>query len=576
MAALASTDDLSLTRGYSLGQWRVDPSGSRIFRDGDSIRLEPKVMEVLGYLVAHRGELVTREALERDVWRGALIGYDSITSTIIKLRKALNDDAHNPEYIETVPKRGYRLIAEVSGLSANDEARAAFVDQDAPVKPPARQRKFKPAGLVWILLPAVLLIAASIWLLSRPMDKGPPPLSETPAPTTPSLVVLPFDNISDDPEQDDFSDGMTEDIITDLSRLSHLRVISSNTAFTYKNRLPSPQRIGEELGVDYLLAGSVRRQGDALRVNARLVDTRTGFQKWATRYDRRLEEVFSLQDELAGSIVEALALQLTAQEKALIARKTTTSLHAYDLFLEGQRLSRVSTRETNEAAQSAYRQAIQEDPDYGRAYGALAYNMAFAYRRGWSDRPRETLDRALELARAGVALDSSIPQTYWSLGYVYMMNKEFGKAKEAVRKAIAIAPNYGDGYGLLALIHNNLGEAEEAVHMVTKGMQLNPYYTWDYPYNLGKAYYLLGRYEEAIDALTDSLERNEFSIIPRLYLAASYVRAGRQEDAEWEVDQIRVMNPTSTLTHTRNALPIERPEMMEAFLADLKRAGLPE
>ncbi len=576
MAAHARADERSLTPGYSLGHWRVDPAGSRLYRDGDSVRLEPEVMQLLGYLVEHRDELVTREALERDVWRGARVGYDAITRTIIKLRKALNDDAHDPEYIETVPKRGYRLIAEVAELPANDMKDPVADGQATPARNTTRQWKFKRTGFVWVLLSAVLLIAALIWLLPQPADQAPPPVSEVTAPAVPSLVVMPFDNISDDPGQDDFTDGMTEDLITDLSRMSNLRVISSNTSFTYKNRQPSPQQIGEELRVDYMLAGSVGRRGDTLRVNARLVDTRTGFQKWASRYDRRLEEVFSMQDELAGNIVAALALQLTAQERALIAHKTTTKLEAYELFLEGQRLSRISTRESNDEAQAAYRQAIQEDPDYGRAYGALAHNMALAYRRGWSDRPRETLDRALELARAAVALDDSIPQTHWSLGYVYMMQKEFEKAKEAVHQAIAIAPNYGDGYGLLALIHNNLGEAETAIHMVTQGMQLNPYTTWDYPYNLGKAYYLLGRYEEAIDALVDSLGRNEFSIIPRLYLAASYVRASRQEDAEWEIDQIRVMNPTSTLSHTRNALPIERPEMMETFLADLKRAGLPE
>jgi len=557
---------------FLLGNWLVDPEVGRISRDEATLHLEPKVMEVLAYLVSHRGQLVTREALERDVWRGALVGYDSVTGTIIKLRKALNDDAHAPRYIETLPKRGYRLIAQVTPLTeAVESSEATPGDVDAS---PARGSAKRPA---YILAAAIVtLLALTVGLLFLGGETGEPPVSPQALSAGSSLLVLPFENISDDPEQDYFSDGMTEDIITDLSRLSNLRVIASNTSFAYKHRKTTPQEIGNELGVTYVLEGSIRRSGDALRVNARLVDTRSGFQKWAARFDRPVAEAFSLQDELTGHIVEALALHLTREERERLARRSTDNLEAYDHFLEGQRLSRLTTREGNEEAQAAYRRAIQADPRYGRAYGALAYNMAFAYRRGWSDRPAETLDRALVLARQGVALDSSIPHTFWSLGYVLMMQKDFDKAKQAVRTAIAIAPNYGDGYGLLALILNNLGEAQEAIGMVTKGMQLNPYYTWDYPFNLGRAYYHLGRYDEAIEQLQDSLERNEFSIIPRLFLAASYVRAGRQEDAEWEADQIRIMNPASTLSHIRSAYAIDRPEMMEEFLLALRQAGLEE
>lgn len=534
-------------------------------------------MDVLNYLVLHQGELVAREALERDVWRGALVGYDSVTSTIIKLRRALGDDAHNPKYIETVPKRGYRLIASVeqpvadgTGVSTLEPGEAAALQIRS------RGKKTGIYGVLSLLIVFIVGIALILLWQSGPKSSIPSAFLLS----KPSIVVIPFENLSDDPEQDYFSYGMSEDIITDLSRLSHLRVIASKTLFAHinssNNGRPHPQEIGEEFNVEYILEGSVRRSGDALRVNARLVDTRSGFQIWASRYDRRLSDLFTVQDELTGNIVEALALRLTPNERALLSRKTTDNLQAYDLFLEGQRLSRINTRESIEAAQSAYRRAIGIDPGYGRAYGALAYNMALGYRRGWTDRPLETLTRALELAKQGVALDNSIPQTYWSLGFVYMMHRAFANAEEAARNAIVIAPNFGDGYGLLAQIHNNLGEAQKAIDMVAKGKQVNPYFTWDYLYSQGKAYYLLDRYEKAIASLTNSLERNEFAIVPRLYLAACYVRVGRLEDAEWEIDQIRILNSTSTITHTRNALPIEPPEMMNALLDDLRQAGLPE
>jgi adenylate cyclase len=564
----------SSAQRYTLGDWVVDPAGCRIAADGATVHLEPKVMEVLAYLVSHQGQLVTREALEQDVWRGALVGYDSVTGSIIKLRKALGDDARNPQYIETVPKRGYRLIAVVSDPpQALPERIVTAVNGDGIILDRKSWQRFGWRGALAVLAGALLVsgLLVNRWHGGTALSPAPDAAS-----TLVSLLVLPFENISDDPMQDYFSDGMTEDIITDLSRVSHLRVIASNISSAYKKQQTQPRKIGEKLSVDYVVEGSVRRNGDTLRVNARLVDTRSGFQKWAARYDTRVTEVFSVQDELSGNIVEALALQLTRNERALLARKTTDNLHAYDLFLEAQRLSRVTTRESNEAAQSVYRKAIEADPGYGRAYGALAYNMAYAYRHGWSDRPRETLSRASELARQGVELDSSIPQTFWSLGYVYMTSKAFDKAIEAVNNAIAIAPNYGDGYDLLALIYNNLGESEKAIAMVSKGMELNPYYTWDYPFNLGRAKYQLGAYEEAIESLTDSLERNEFSIIPRLFLAASYVRAGRQADAEWEVEQIEMHNPTTTISHIRNAFAIDRPEMMAAFLDDLRQAGLPE
>jgi adenylate cyclase len=388
--------------------------------------------------------------------------------------------------------------------------------------------------------------------------------------------VLPFKDLTGDPDQASFADGMTDDIITDLSRLSGLQVIAANTSFTYKDKQVQPQELRRDLQVDWVLDSSIRRQGEVMRINARLVDAGTGFQKWAASYDRPTSQVFEVQEEVTDRIVEALALRVSDQERQRLAERSTNNLKAYDAFLEGQAASKLGTPASNRQAQRAYLRAIELDPDYGRAYGALAFTLAVAFRRGWTDTPLETLARALDLAKRGVALDDSIPQTHWALGYVYLMRRELEPAEAAAKRSIEIAPNYADGYGLLALINNNLGRPQMAIDQVTKGIKLNPYYTWDYPYNLGRAYYTLGHYEEAITALETAQERNENAAPIKLFLIASYVRTGRMGDAEWQVEELQMVNPEETISHTDNAIPISDPELKQAFLEDLRRAGLPE
>jgi len=325
-----------------------------------------------------------------------------------------------------------------------------------------------------------------------------------------------------------------------------------------------------------VLQGSIRRSDDFLRINARLIDARSGFQRWAERYDRPAAEVFNVEDEVTGQIVKALAVNLTRQEAARLSRRSTNNLAAYDLFQEGQRLGRTFTEETHRQAAALYRQAIERDPSYGRAYGALAYNLAATYRRGWTDTPQLTSERALELAKKAVALDGSIPQTYWALGYVHLMRRELAEAEAAVAQALKIAPNYADGYGLLALIKNARGDGEAALALIEQGMRLNPHYTWQYPYNRGRAYYTLGRIDEAITALEQARSRNPNAVPVRLHLAASYARAGRLGDAEWEVEELLAISPTDTLGQLRNAHPVDDPRSMTELIEDLRRAGLPE
>jgi TolB-like protein/DNA-binding winged helix-turn-helix (wHTH) protein/Tfp pilus assembly protein PilF len=555
---------------FQVGDWLVDPAAGEIAKGGVAVKLEPKVMDVLCYLALRQGDVATREDIERDVWKGAVVGYDAITGAVIKLRKALTDDARQPRYIATIPKRGYRLIATVQDRAVSAEAEKPAGVAASGSGPTASRAKL----LRWLLSAFVLILLLGLAFLfyqnKQAIDGNS--LSSSP----PSIVVLPFVDFSGDPDQASFADGMTDDMITDLSRLSGLQVIAANTSFTYKDKQVQPQDLRAELQVDFILDGSIRRQGNVVRINARLVDAETGFQKWAASYDRPTSQVFEVQDEVTQRIVEALALRISDQERQRLAQRSTDNLRAYDAFLEGQVLSKLGTMESNQQAQRAYLRAIELDPGYGRAYGALAFTMAVAFRRGWTDTPLETMARALDLAKQGVTLDGSIPQTHWALGYVYLMRKELEQAEAAAVQSIAVAPNYADGYGLLALINNNLGRSQKAIDQINKGIQLNPYYTWDYPYNLGRAYYTLGRYEEAIAALEKAQERNENAPPIKLFLIASYVRAGRMGDAEWQAEELQMVNPEETISHTDNAIPISDPELKKAFLEDLRQAGLPE
>ncbi len=569
-------EPLSDADRFQLGFWLIIP-GSGEIRSGETVfRLEPKVMDVLVYLVQHQGEVVSREELERQVWRGAVVGYDAVTSTVIKLRKALGDDPHAPTYIATIPKRGYRLVAPVCFLDGGVEPTPVAVgtaETDA-VMPRWRRPKMPQIGIAVAVLLALVGLATALRNVWLPAGLPSRPLSRVEA--EPSVVVLPFASLGDDLQQERFADGITEDLITDLSRLSGLAVIASNTSFSYKGRHVRPQEVGSELGVDFVVEGSIRRDADSVRVNARLVDARTGFERWAKRYDRPLAEVFAVQDAVTESVVSALAVRLTPHEKVNLAERATDNLLAYDRFQEGQRLAKDQTADSARRAQAAYRSAIEADPNYGRAYGALAYLLARSFRFGWTDTPAQTMDRALELARKAVALDPAIPQTHWALGYVNLMRRDYANAEAAARDALQVAPSYADGYGLLAFIKNALGQPQAAIELIERGMRLNPYYTWDYPYNLGRAYYMLGRIGEAIKVLEEARRRNENAPGIRLYLAASYIRAGRQADAEWEVQELAVLSPSETISHLKKADPINDPKLMEAFVADLRKAGLPE
>jgi adenylate cyclase len=456
------------------------------------------------------------------------------------------------------PVQTYRVFTDGSRVSIPEQPKRTS---------PSKAKRF--AYVLGVVIAAFAVVGTNF------LFKSPLEVFQT-ATANPSIAVLPFTNMSSDPGQEYFVDGMTEDLITDFSRLSNLTVIAWHTSSSYKGQKVKPQQVGKDLGVGYILDGSVRKSDDRLRITAQLVDTTDGKQIWSQRYDRKLTQVFEVQDDVTKKIVSALAVKLTKAEKGQLGRAGTINSAAYDAFLQGQRYYMQQDKESNQLAWEAYQRAVDLDSTYARAYGGLAICLAQRFQRGWTDSPLETLDRALDLARQAVTLGDYIPQTFWALGFVHMIRKEYTQAEKAVEKAINVAPNYADGYGLLALININLGNGQRAVELITKGMRLNPYYTWEYLFVLGAGHYIVGHYNEAITTLVEAQARNEFAVPIKLYLIASYVRSGRLDDAQWVAEQLQVQNPTTTLSHLEKALPITDAKFKKGLLEDLRKAGLPE
>jgi len=406
-------------------------------------------------------------------------------------------------------------------------------------------------------------------VLSTPFPDSlpsPPVSSSSSTPSDkPSIAVLPFTNLSGDPEQEYFSDGITEDLLTDLSKLSGLFVISRNSVFLYKGRAVKPEQIRQELGARYMLEGSVRKAASRVRVTAQLIDTTTGYHLWAERYDRELEDIFAVQDEVTRCIVSALQVKLTTGEHSRLGRPPTTNLEAYEYFLRGLEAFARRTPDMNALAKQMFEQAIQLDPSFAAAHARLgrAYMIEWSFQ--WSDDPRLP-ERAATLARHAISLDSTLPGAYQTLAYVHLLQKEFDQAIAEARQAVAFDPNDADACITLGEVLSCAGEPQEALHLVEKALQLDPYYPPSYLFALGQAYYLLGRYEEAITAYKRLLTRNPSHARSYLFLALSSYEMGHEEEAQVAWRTFRQQNPTYSMERWKGVIPFKDSTIVERWV----------
>jgi adenylate cyclase len=386
-------------------------------------------------------------------------------------------------------------------------------------------RRVRPVVFVSVLVfVSVALVAGLIAVryLPFPSTQSPIPNPQSlPLPDKPSIVVLPFDNMSGDPQQDYFSNGITEVLTSDLSRISSLFVIARNTAFSIgKSR--NIQEVGKELGVRYVLEGSVQKASDQVRIVAQLIDATTGGHLWSQRYDRPLKDIFALQDEIVQKIVTTLNLQLTLRERGVLVRKRTDNLEAYDTFLRGAEHFWRFTKEGNAQARPLFEKTIELDPQYAEAYVYLGWTYMIAWIQQWDPNP-QNLQQAFELEQQAIALDDSLPRARIILSWVYTFKNQYEPALAEAERAIALDPNDADGYHALGTVLVNFEERPaEAIELAEKAIRLNPRYPFGYAWLLGVASRLTGRYEEAIAAQKQALLRNPNRLFSHTDLFGSY------------------------------------------------------
>jgi TolB-like protein/DNA-binding winged helix-turn-helix (wHTH) protein/Tfp pilus assembly protein PilF len=563
---------------FRLGDWLVDPASYRLSRDGREARLEPKVMQVLACLADHAGQVVSRRELEAEVWPGMVVTDDAVTNTVIKLRKALGDDARRPVYVETIAKSGYRLIAPVAP-DPEGAAPPTGLDQAAGVRAApgatrpghaARRRSMAQRAAV---LGLVLLVGLGTWWLMVRSPSLDPTGTPVALPKRPVVAVLPFENLTADPAQDYFADGITEDLITDLSKLSGLQVLARNSTLAYRGSTATEQRIGRELGARFLVEGSVQRSGGRLRINVQLIDTVEGRNRWAERYDRELTDVFRIQDDIVARVVAALQVELAAGEQQRLGRRYTASIEAYDEFLRGLDLLGRRASADNPEARAHFERAIALEPGFARAYAGLAMTYALHAVYGAGAAVGPSLRRAEQIARRGLAIDDTVPQLRYALGLAETYQGNLAAAIAEVSRAIELRPSYADGYGLLAWILHFAGRPTEGLEAMQRAIALNPHVTALYRTVEGALHYQLGNLDRSLDLLQQAAQMSPNQLLTRLFLAAVLAADGQLDAARWQVEELHALDPAFTLD-LDSGFPIRDPVYRERLLADLRRAGL--
>ena len=520
-----------------IGEWWADRTSNQLGRGAERVRIEPKSMEVLIALATRAGEVVSREALLREVWPGVVVGDEALTQSIIKLRRALGDNPRQPSYIETISKRGYRLIAPVGAAPA-------------PLPASRRRRAWGVAGIV-----ALLVLGIALW------ESAPRPPQPATRPEALTVTVLPFEALGPGREHDYLARGIGSDLMTDLSRLPGLQLIS-----------PSGGKAAA--GARYVVSGSVQRDASSLRINVRLVDTRTGEQLWTQRFERPFGDLFAIQSDISRSVVEQLPARIGDAERRRLAKRYTFSPDAYDYFLRGQALFLVRRTHDNQEARALFARALELDPKFARAYAALAMTYAMDYRYQRSPQASAPLKRALELAATAQEIDPAIPEVHWALAFVQAQARRHEEALKHLERAIELNPSYADAYAFMGGIHTYLGEPAKSIPLLRTAQRLNPDGGQLYFLLIGRAYLFEDDIEQALLNLRQAHARNAEDLETRLFLAAALVAHGERGEAQWEAEQIRALEPGFSVRRWLGTYPLASEPHQRKLAALLAQAGL--
>jgi adenylate cyclase len=400
----------------------------------------------------------------------------------------------------------------------------------------------------------------------------------TPAPALPekpSIAVLPFQNMSGDPEQEYFADGMTEDLITDLSKVSGLFVIARNSTFTYKGKAVDVKRIGRELGVRHVLEGSVRKAGARVRITAQLVDADSGGHVWAERFDRELADIFSTQDEVVEKIVAALSVTLTRGEEKRLRQRGTSNVEAYETWLRARELLVSGTRDPVIRARALYRRAIEMDPQFAAPHAGLALAAIMDYINDWTPDPAQALDEAERWSRRALELDEQDPVSHLALGNVKLWRRDLDGALAEFRRVIALDPNFAQGHTATGMALMYSGRPSEALEPIATAMRLDPRYPPMVLHVLAQANFSLEKYDTAAALLRERIARFPGTDSSRMLLASCYGHLGRLDEARATWAEMLEINPDFSLTQRARVLPYEQASDFQRIAEGLAKAGLP-
>ena len=398
---------------------------------------------------------------------------------------------------------------------------------------------------------------------------------ELPLPDKPSIAVLPFVNMSGDPEQEYLADGISENIITALSKIPQMFVIARNSAFTFKGRAVKVQEVARELGVRYVLEGSVQKAGDRVRITAQLIESISGHHLWAERYDRNLDDLFAMQDEIAFNIAVALQVQMTDGEQARVRHRSTVNLDAWGYFVKAYDLFERHTKEDNARARELLDQALLLDPNYANALALKAVTHFQDARFGYTDSPAESFMHSVELCQKALALDASDPDSLALWGIIQMAQGQYDEAIATGEEALGLGPNNAEVHAMLGVNKYYAGKYQEAIELLKKAMRLHPHYPPWYSHLLGKAHTENQQYDLALAAFRDVLARAPHQTWSHSNSAIVYVRLGKMEEARKHVNKALALNPKMTLnSFAAGDRFYKDPKTLEGIIDDLRRAGL--
>jgi TolB-like protein/DNA-binding winged helix-turn-helix (wHTH) protein len=540
-----------------VGDWRVDAARNQVSRADESAHLEPKAIEVLVYLARRAGLVVAREELLAAVWPGVIVGDDVLTQAVIKLRKALGDEARRPTYIETISKRGYRLVAPVS-------------EPGRPATGPPASRTRRPRWPLVAVAGAALALAAAMLVPWPSRDQRP-----ADAASRPMIAVLPLSNASGDPKRDYFTDGVTEDIVYALGRFSGLGVLSRAAVEGYKGHAPNLPAIRRELGARYLVTGSLREADGRLRLAVELSDTEHGGVLWSERYEGEARELFAFQQRMAQSIVGTLAVKVTRAEEERSAAKPPGSLEAYDLTLRARALVVKSERVANRQARELLLRAVQLAPDYGEAYVVLAAAEAQRSVTGWTEDPSASVRQGQLYARRALATEDpgTNARAHGQLANLYAIEGKLDEALAETARAIELNPSDALAYDMRGDALLWLGRADEAIAAMEMARSFNPVSrTAGGSFNRALAYYITRRYRESLAAADEALARYPDTAYLHAMRAATLAQLGSVQAARDAATQAKRYDPFFRSADFGNRFV--KPQDMALLQEGLRKAGL--